>query len=57
MIAVPAAPAGNAPGPQSELQIMQAIVQNCTALGMEPEAARRMAVRSIMSLRRARALA
>lgn len=36
-----------------EMQIMQAIVQNCTALGIDPDAARRMAVRSILNRRRA----
>jgi hypothetical protein len=36
----------------SELLIMRAIVGNCAALGVAPNEANRMAVRSILNLRR-----
>ena len=35
------------------MQIMQAIVKNCTALGIDQDTANRMAVRSILNRRRA----
>lgn len=35
-----------------ETQIMQAILINCDAMGIAPEEAKRMAIRSIMNLRR-----
>lgn len=36
----------------SETQIVRAILTNCSALGVAPDEARRMAARSIMNLRR-----
>ena len=36
-----------------ETQIMQAILVNCDAMGSAPEEAKRMAIRSIVNLRRA----
>ena len=46
-----------AAGHEAEMQIMQAIVGNCTALGVAPEEAKHMAIRSILNLRRARSVA
>lgn len=47
-------PAGTGPAPiDAELQMMQAIVKNCIALGIDRDTANRMAVRSILNLRRA----
>lgn len=47
-------PAGTWPAPvETEMQIMQAIVKNCTALGIDQDTANRMAVRSILNRRRA----
>ena len=42
-------------GPAShdgEMAIMQVILRNCAALGVPPEEAKRLAIRSIMNLRR-----
>jgi|GEM_PF-2011513 len=36
----------------SEMQIVRAILTNCSALGVAPDEARRMAARSIVNLRR-----
>ena len=47
-------PTGTGPAPiEAEMQIMQAIVKNCIALGIGQDAANRMAVRSILNRRRA----
>ncbi|GGF80834.1 hypothetical protein GCM10011402_36770 [Paracoccus acridae] len=37
---------------EGEMVIMQAILKNCAALGVAPEEAKRIAVRSVMNLRR-----
>lgn len=39
--------------PDREIPIMRAILFNCDALGVPPEEAKRMAIRSIVNLRRA----
>lgn len=39
-----------------EMVIMQAILRNCAALGLAPEEAKRLAIRSIMNLRRAQSI-
>lgn len=39
-----------------EMLIMQAILKNCAALGVGPEEAKRMAIRSVMNLRRAQSV-
>ena len=37
---------------EGEMVIMQAILKNCAALGVAPEEAKRIAIRSVMNLRR-----
>jgi len=39
-----------------EMAIMQAILRNCAALGVAPEEAKRLAIRSVMNLRRAQSV-
>jgi hypothetical protein len=50
---VPPAEAGSADN-RKEMLIMEAIVGNCAALGIASEEAKRMAIRSVLNLRRAR---
>ncbi|WP_323010771.1 hypothetical protein [Paracoccus sp. (in: a-proteobacteria)] len=38
-----------------ELRVMQAILHNCDAMGVAPEEAKRMAIKSVVNLRRAQA--
>ncbi|MTE01453.1 hypothetical protein GIY56_14285 [Paracoccus sp. YIM 132242] len=48
-----APPAEAGPADDSrEMMIMQAILGNCAALGVAPDDAKRMAIRSILNLRR-----
>jgi hypothetical protein len=39
-----------------EMVIMQVILRDCSALGVAPEEAKRMAIRSVMNLRRAQSV-
>jgi len=45
-------PEGGPPNHDREMVIMQAILKNCAALGIAPEEAKRIAIRSVMNLRR-----
>ena len=48
---------GHSTAHDREAQIMRAILYNCEALGIAPGEAKRMAIRSIVNLRRAQNIA
>ncbi len=54
---VDAVPSATGPAKHDrEMVIMQVILRDCSALGVAPEEAKRMAIRSVMNLRRAQSV-